>query len=167
MREGRYGDGEFHVGGLGKLQLEIVMDRLKREFGITAAVGKPRIVYREAIRYPSEGEAKYAQAIGGHGHYAEVKLRLFPRKIDTGYEFQNALIGGAVPARFVPAIRKGIDSARSRGVVAGHPIDDVTAQLYDGSYHDVDSSEEAFAIAAAIAFESAARKGHPILLEPS
>jgi elongation factor G len=154
------------IHGMGELHLEIIVDRLKREFNVEATVGKPQVAYREALTRPAEGEMKYAKQTDGRGQYGHVKIRVYPGEPGTGYVFEDEIVGGAIPREFIRPTMEGIKEALTRGVLASYPIDDVKVELYDGSYHDVDSSEMAFKIAGAMAFQDAARRGKPVLLEP-
>jgi len=154
------------IGGMGELQLEIVVGRLKCEFGVEATVGTPRVAYKETLTRPADGEMKYAKQTGGRGQYGHVKIHLFPGEPGTGYIFENETVGGTIPNDFIKPIDEGIKEALTRGVLAGGAIDDVRIELYDGSYHDVDSSEMAFKIAGSMAFQDAAKKAEPVLLEP-
>jgi len=158
--------GQVIIAGMGELHLEIVVDRLKREFNVEASVGKPQVAYKETLTRPADGEMKYAKQTGGRGQYGHVKIHLFPGEPGTGYTFENAIVGGAIPKEFIKPVDEGIKEALTRGVLAGYPVDDVRIQLYDGSYHDVDSSEMAFKIAGSMAFQDAAKKARPVLLEP-
>jgi elongation factor G len=158
--------GQTIIRGMGELHLEIIVDRLKREFNVEASVGKPQVAYKETLTRPADGEMKYAKRTGGRGQYGHVKIHLYPGEPDTGYVFENEIIGGAIPKEFIKPVDEGIKEALTRGVLAGYPIDDVKIELYDGSYHDVDSSEMAFKIAGAMAFQDAAKKAKPVLLEP-
>jgi elongation factor G len=158
--------GQVVISGMGELHLEIIVDRLKREFSVEATVGKPQVAYKETITRASEGEGRYVKQTGGRGQYGHAKIRLIPRKPGEGYEFENEIVGGTIPKEFIKPIDQGIREAMTTGVLAGYPMDDVRIELYDGSYHDVDSSEMAFKIAGSMAFKDAARKAHPILLEP-
>jgi len=151
---------------MGELHLEIIVDRLKREFSVEATVGKPQVAYKETITKASEGEGRYIKQTGGRGQYGHAKIRLIPRKPGEGYEFENEIVGGSIPKEFIKPIDQGIREAMTTGVLAGYPMDDVRVELYDGSYHDVDSSEMAFKIAGSMAFKDAAKRAHPILLEP-
>ena len=139
--------GQVVIGGMGELHLEIIVDRLKREFSVEASVGKPQVAYKETLTRPADGEMKYAKQTGGRGQYAHVKIRLFPAEPGTGYVFENEISGGAIPREFIKPVDEGIREALTRGVLAGYPIDDVKIELYDGGYHEVDSSEMAFKIA--------------------
>jgi elongation factor G len=158
--------GQVVIAGMGELHLEIIVDRLKREFGVDASVGKPQVAYKETLTRPADGEMKYAKQTGGRGQYGHVKIHLFPGEPGTGYVFENAVTQGAIPKEFIKPVDQGIKEALTRGVLAGYPIDDVRIELYDGSYHDVDSSEMAFKIAGSMAFQDAAKKAKPVLLEP-
>jgi elongation factor G len=139
---------------------------MKREFNVEANVGAPQVSYRETLRATIEQETKFARQSGGRGQYGHVYIRLEPQEPGAGYEFVNAIVGGAVPKEYIPAVDKGIQEAMTNGVIAGFPVVDVKATLYDGSYHEVDSSEMAFKIAGSMAFKEAAAKGKPVLLEP-
>ena len=158
--------GQVIIHGMGELHLEIIVDRLKREFSVEATVGKPQVAYKETLTRPSDGEMKYAKQTGGRGQYGHVKIHLHPGEPGTGYVFENETVGGSIPKEFIKPIDEGIKEALTRGVLAGFPIDDVRIVLYDGSYHDVDSSEMAFKIAGSMAFQDAAKKARPVLLEP-
>ena len=154
------------IAGMGELHLEIIVDRLKREFGVEASVGKPQVAYKETLTRPADGEMKYAKQTGGRGQYGHAKIHLFPGEPGTGYVFENEVTQGSIPKEFIKPIDQGIKEALTRGILAGYPIDDVRIVLYDGSYHDVDSSEMAFKIAGSMAFQDAAKKAKPVLLEP-
>jgi elongation factor G len=154
------------IRGMGELHLEIIVDRLKREFNVEASVGKPQVAYKETLTRQADGEMKYAKQTGGRGQYGHVKIHLHPGEPGTGYVFENEITGGAIPKEFIKPVDDGIREALTRGVLAGYPIDDVRIELYDGSYHDVDSSEMAFKIAGSMAFQDAAKKARPVLLEP-
>ncbi len=158
--------GQVVIAGMGELHLEIIVDRLKREFGVEATVGKPQVAYKETITKAADGEGRYIKQTGGRGQYGHAKIRLIPRKPGEGYEFSNEIVGGTIPREFIKPIDQGIQEALTTGVLAGYPIDDVRIELYDGSYHDVDSNEMAFKIAGSMAFKDAAAKAHPVLLEP-
>ncbi|MBI3400342.1 MAG: elongation factor G [Acidobacteria bacterium] len=158
--------GQVIIRGMGELHLEIIVDRLKREFSVEATVGKPQVAYKETLTRPSEGEMKYAKQTGGRGQYGHVKIRLYPGEPGSGYVFDNEVTQGSIPKEFIKPVDEGIKEALTRGVLAGYPIDDVRIELYDGSYHDVDSSEMAFKIAGSMAFQDAAKKARPVLLEP-
>jgi len=154
------------IRGMGELHLEIIVDRMVREFGVAANVGKPQVAYREAITRKSEAEGKFVRQSGGKGQYGHVKMRFEPLTDGTNFEFANAIVGGVVPKEFIKPTEQGIKEALERGIVAGYPMTGVRAILYDGSYHDVDSSEMAFKIAGSMAFQEGAKKAGPILLEP-
>ncbi len=158
--------GQTIISGMGELHLEIIVDRMKREFGVEANVGKPQVAYRETIRKPVEQEHKYAKQSGGRGQYGHVYLRLEPQELGKGFEFVDGIKGGVVPREFIPAVRKGVEEALTRGITAGYPVVDVKVTLYDGSYHEVDSNENAFKMAASMAFREGAQKASPIVLEP-
>ncbi len=158
--------GEVVIAGMGELHLEIIVDRLKREFGVEATVGRPQVAYKETLTRPADGEMKYAKQTGGRGQYGHVKIHLFPGEPGSGYVFENETSGGSIPREFIKPVDEGIKEALTRGILAGYPIDDVRIELYDGSYHDVDSSEMAFKIAGSMAFQDAAKKAKPVLLEP-
>ncbi len=158
--------GQTIISGMGELHLEIIVDRMKREFKVEAEVGAPQVAYRETIRTPVDQEYKYAKQTGGRGQYGHVFIKLEPQEPGSGYEFVNQITGGVIPKEYIPAVDKGIQEAMQNGVVAGYPVVDVKATLYDGSYHDVDSSEMAFKIAGSMAFKEAAKKANPVLLEP-
>jgi elongation factor G len=158
--------GQVVIAGMGELHLEIIVDRLKREFSVEASVGKPQVAYKETLTRPADGEMKYAKQTGGRGQYGHVKIHLFPGEPGTGYIFENRVTQGSIPREFIKPVDEGIKEALTRGVVAGYPIDDVRIELYDGSFHDVDSSEMAFKIAGSMAFQDAAKKAKPVLLEP-
>ncbi|MGH9456762.1 MAG: elongation factor G [Thermoanaerobaculia bacterium] len=154
------------IRGMGELHLEIIVDRMVREFNVAANVGKPQVAYREAMTRPSEAEGKFIRQSGGRGQYGHVKMRFEPLKDGKDYEFVNEIVGGAIPKEFIKPVDQGIREAMEKGVLAGYPITGVRAILYDGSYHDVDSSEMAFKIAGSMAFQEGVRKGSPVLLEP-
>ena len=155
------------ISGMGELHLEIIVDRMKREFGVEANVGAPQVAYRETIRKEVEQEGKFVRQSGGRGQYGHVYLRLEPQEeAGTGYEFVNAITGGVVPKEYINSVDKGVQEAMANGVVAGYPMVDLKVTLYDGSYHDVDSSEAAFKIAGSMAFKDGARQASPVLLEP-
>ena len=158
--------GQTIISGMGELHLEIIVDRLKREFKVDANVGAPQVSYRETIRSTLEQEGKFVRQSGGRGQYGHVYLRLEPQEPGTGYEFVNAIVGGVIPKEYIPAVDKGIREAMQNGVIAGFPMVDVKVTLYDGSYHEVDSSEMAFKIAGSMCFKEAAAKAKPVLLEP-
>jgi elongation factor G len=158
--------GQTIISGMGELHLEIIIDRMMREYKVEANVGKPQVAYRETIRKKSEAEGKYIRQTGGRGQYGHAKIRIEPNEPGKGYEFVNEVIGGSVPKEFIKPIDQGIKEAMEGGVLAGYEMVDVKAILYDGSYHDVDSNEMAFKIAGSMAFKEAARKASPVLLEP-
>ncbi len=164
--EGDEETGETIIKGMGELHLEIIVDRMKREFNVEANVGRPQVAYKETILGESEAEGKYIKQSGGRGQYGHVRIRVKPLERGTGFEFVNAIRGGVIPQEFIGPTEKGIKEAMAKGVVAGYPVVDVEATLYDGSYHDVDSSEAAFKIAGSMAFQEAAKRAKPIILEP-
>ena len=151
---------------MGELHLEIIVDRMLREFKVEANVGKPQVAYRETIAGKAEQEGKYIRQTGGRGQYGHVFLRVEPLEAGKGFEFVNAIVGGTIPKEFIPAVQKGIVEATEGGVLVGYPLVDVKVTLFDGSYHDVDSSEIAFKIAASMAFKEACRAAGLVLLEP-
>jgi elongation factor G len=158
--------GQTIIAGMGELHLEIIVDRLQREFKVEANVGKPQVAYRETIRQSVEQEGKFVRQSGGRGQYGHVWLRIEPQEAGIGYEFENAIVGGVVPKEYIPAVNKGIQEQLENGVLAGYPVVDVKVTLYDGSYHDVDSSEMAFKIAGSMGFKEGCLKASPVLLEP-
>ena len=158
--------GQTIISGMGELHLEVIVDRMRREFKVEANVGKPQVAYRETIRQAVEQEGKFVRQTGGRGQYGHVFLRIEPKEPGTGYEFVNAIVGGVVPKEYIPAVDKGVQEQMQNGVIAGYPVVDVKVTLYDGSYHDVDSSEIAFKIAGSMAFKEGAKKAKPVLLEP-
>lgn len=158
--------GQTIISGMGELHLEIIVDRLLREFKVGANVGKPQVAYKETIKSPSKAEGKFVRQSGGRGQYGHVYIELEPIEAGKGFEFVNKIVGGTVPREYVPAVEKGIKEAMDSGVLAGYPVVDVKATLYDGSYHEVDSSEMAFKIAGSMAFKDAVRKAKPVVLEP-
>ena len=158
--------GQTIIAGMGELHLEIIVDRLLREFKVEANVGAPQVAYKETIRKSVEQETKYARQSGGKGQYGHVKIRLEPNESGKGYVFENAIVGGVIPKEYIPAVDSGIQGAMEAGVLAGYPVVDVKVTLYDGSYHEVDSSEMAFKIAGSMAFKEACRKAQPVILEP-
>lgn len=158
--------GQSIISGMGELHLDIIVDRMKREFNVEANVGRPQVAYKETIKKVNEGEGKYIRQSGGRGQYGHCFLRVEPKGRGEGYEFKNEIVGGAIPREFIPAIEKGVKGAMDSGVLAGYPMVDMLVALYDGSYHDVDSSEEAFKIAGSMALKEAIRKSEPTLLEP-
>ena len=158
--------GQTIIAGMGELHLEIIVDRLLREFKVEANVGTPQVAYKETISAPADIDERYVRQTGGKGQYGHVKLRVEPNEAGKGYEFVNAVVGGAIPKEFIPAVDQGIQGAMQAGVAAGFPVVDVKVTLYDGSYHEVDSSELAFKIAGSMAFKEACRKANPVILEP-
>jgi elongation factor G len=158
--------GQTIISGMGELHLEIIVDRMKREFSVEANVGNPQVAYREALRKTVEQESKFVRQSGGRGQYGHVYLRIEPQPPGSGYEFVNEIVGGAVPKEYIPAVDKGIQEQMTNGVIAGYPVEDVKVTLYDGSYHDVDSSEMAFKIAGSMGFREGAIKADPVILEP-
>lgn len=159
--------GQTIISGMGELHLEIIVDRLKREFKVEANVGKPQVAYRETIRSTLEkAEGKFVRQSGGRGQYGHVVFKLEPKKAGEGFEFINEIVGGVVPKEYIPAVEKGVIEQMKNGIVAGYPVVDVKVTLYDGSYHDVDSNEMAFKIAGSMGFREGARKAKPVLLEP-
>jgi elongation factor G len=158
--------GQTIISGMGELHLEIIVDRMKREFKVEANVGAPQVAYRETIRAPVEQEGKFVRQSGGRGQFGHVWLRIEPQEPGTGYEFVNEIVGGVVPKEYIPAVDKGIQEQMENGVIAGFPVVDVKVTLYDGSYHEVDSSEMAFKIAGSMGFKEGAKKAKPVLLEP-
>jgi elongation factor G len=157
--------GQTKISGMGELHLEIIVDRLKREFGVEANVGKPQVAYKETIRKPSKGEGRWIKQTGGRGQYGHAKIELEPAP-GEGFVFENEISGGSIPKEYIKPIQEGIKEALERGILAGYPVVDVRAKLYDGTYHDVDSSEMAFKLAGSLAFQDAAKKASPVLLEP-
>jgi len=158
--------GETIISGMGELHLDIIADRMKREFGVEANIGRPQVAYRESIKSTAEGEEKYVKQSGGRGQYGHVVLRVTPRERKAGFEFVNEIKGGVIPSEYIPAIEKGVKEAMDKGVLAGYPLMDISVAVFDGSFHEVDSSEIAFKIAASMAFQNAVRKATPIILEP-
>ncbi|MBK6555165.1 MAG: elongation factor G [Rhodocyclaceae bacterium] len=158
--------GQTIISGMGELHLEIIVDRMKREFGVEANVGAPQVAYRETIRKSAEQEGKFVKQSGGRGQYGHVWIKLEPNETGKGYEFVDAIKGGTVPREYIPAVNKGIEDTLPNGVLAGFPVVDVKVTLFDGSYHDVDSDENAFKMAGSMAFKDAMRKSSPVLLEP-
>ena len=158
--------GQTIIAGMGELHLEIIVDRMLREFKVEANVGAPQVAYKETVRKLADVETKYARQSGGKGQYGHVKIKLEPNESGKGYEFINNIVGGAIPKEYIPAVDKGIQGAMKSGVLAGYPVVDVKVTLYDGSYHEVDSSEMAFSIAGSMAFKDAMKKADPVILEP-
>lgn len=158
--------GQTIIGGMGELHLEIIVDRMKREFKVEANVGKPQVAYKETIRKKVTAEGKFVRQSGGKGQYGHVWIEVEPNEKGKGYEFEDAIVGGVIPREFIKPVSEGIKEAMKNGILAGYPVEDVKVRLFDGSYHDVDSSEMAFKIAGSIAFQEAARKADPVILEP-
>ena len=158
--------GQTIIAGMGELHLEIIVDRMLREFKVEANVGKPQVAYKETVRKNSDVDCKYARQSGGKGQYGHVKIRLSPNETGKGYEFINSVVGGSIPKEYIPAVDAGIKGAMQNGVLAGYNVVDVKVELYDGSYHEVDSSEMAFKIAGSMAFKEACKKADPVLMEP-
>ena len=158
--------GQVVIAGMGELHLEIIVDRLKREFGVEASVGKPQVAYKETLTKPAEGHGLFKRQTGGRGQFGDCWIRLFPLAPGTGYQFENETVGGSIPREFIKPIDQGIQEALTRGILAGYPIDDVRIEVFDGSYHDVDSSEMAFKIAGSLAFQDATKKAGAVLMEP-
>jgi len=158
--------GQTIISGMGELHLEILVDRLKREFKVEANVGAPQVAYRETIRTVIEQEGKFVRQSGGRGQYGHVWLKLEPQEAGTGYEFVNEIVGGVIPKEYIPAVDKGIQEQMQNGVIAGYPVVDIKATLYDGSFHDVDSNEMAFKVAGSMAFKEGSKKAKPVVLEP-
>ncbi len=158
--------GQTLIAGMGELHLEILVDRMKREFKVEANIGKPQVAYRETITKTVKSEGKFVKQSGGRGKYGHVWLELSPNEQGKGFEFENAIVGGVVPREYIPAVKKGIEDAMQNGVIAGYPVVDVKAKLFDGSYHEVDSDEVSFRVAGSMAFREGAKKASPILLEP-
>jgi elongation factor G len=159
--------GQTIISGMGELHLEIIVDRLKREFKVEANVGAPQVAYRETLRKPQEKiEGKFVRQSGGRGQYGHVVMKIEPMEEGGGYEFVNQIVGGVIPKEYIPSVDKGIQEAMENGVLAGYPMVDVKVTLYDGSYHEVDSSEMAFKIAGSMGFKDGAKQCSPVLLEP-
>ncbi len=158
--------GEMIISGMGELHLEIIIDRMKREFKVECSVGQPQVAYKETIKAEAEAEGKYIKQSGGRGQYGHVMLRVNPKDRGTGFEFFNEIKGGTIPQEYIPAVEKGVKESMDKGVVAGYPMVDLSCALYDGSFHEVDSSEIAFKIAGSMAFQSACKRAKPIILEP-
>jgi elongation factor G len=158
--------GQTLIYGMGELHLEIIVDRLRREFGVEVKVGRPQVAYREAIRRPAEARGRFVRQSGGRGQYGDVVLQIEPLEAKTGFEFVDKIVGGVIPREYIPAIQKGVEETLSNGILAGYPVIGVRVSAVDGSYHDVDSSEMAFKIAASMAFKDAVRKADPVLMEP-
>jgi len=154
------------IAGMGELHLDIIIDRMKREFGVEANVGAPQVAYRETIRKTVKAEGKFVRQSGGKGQYGHVWLKIEPQPQGSGYAFENAVVGGSVPKEFISSVDKGVQEQMKNGVIAGYPVEDVKVTLFDGSYHDVDSSEMAFKVAGSMAFRNGALEASPALLEP-
>lgn len=157
--------GQTVISGMGELHLDVLVDRMKREFGVEANIGKPQVAYRETLTVAGDCEGKYIKQSGGRGQYGHVWVKFEPNK-DKGYEFVDAIVGGVVPREYIPVVDKGLQEAMKTGVLAGYPMIDVKATLFDGSYHDVDSNEMAFKVAASLALKEAKKNCKPVLLEP-
>ncbi len=159
--------GQILIAGMGELHLEIIVDRLLREFKVEANVGNPQVAYKESISVPAEADTKYVRQSGGRGQYGHVKIKIEPpQESGLGYEFVNKIVGGVIPKEYIPAVDAGIQEAMQSGILGGYPVVDVKVTLFDGSYHEVDSSEMAFKIAGSMAFKEAMVKAKPVLLEP-
>jgi len=158
--------GETIISGMGELHLDIIIDRMKREFKVEANIGQPQVAYKETIKKLAQAEGKYIKQSGGRGQYGHVWLKIEPGEEGIGFEFVNEIKGGVIPQEYIPAVKKGVGEALTRGIQAGYPVVDIKATLYDGSYHDVDSSESAFKIAASMAFREAAENASPYITEP-
>ena len=158
--------GQTIISGMGELHLDIIVDRMKREFNVEANIGKPQVAYRETIKNSVQQEGKFVRQSGGRGQYGHVFIKIEPQESGKGYDFVNKIVGGTIPKEYIPAVDKGVRDQVENGVVAGYPVVDIKVTLYDGSYHDVDSSEMAFKIAGSMAFREGALKADPVLLEP-
>lgn len=158
--------GQTILSGMGELHLDILIDRMKREFNVVANVGKPQVAYKETIREKTEAEGKFVRQSGGRGQFGHVWIELEPNEKGKGFEFVDGIIGGVIPREYIPAVSQGIQEAMKNGILAGYPVEDIKVRLFDGSYHDVDSSEMAFKIAGSMAFKAAAQKARPVILEP-
>src|SRR5690606_577042 len=158
--------GQTLIAGMGELHLEIIVDRLRREFKVEANVGAPQVSYREALRAPVKHAYTHKKQTGGRGQFAHVEVEFVPLETGTGFEFENAIVGGAIPKEFIPSVEKGIKSALERGPLAGYPVEGVKARLYDGKFHAVDSDQLSFEIAGRMAFREASRKASPVIMEP-
>ncbi|MEK7085450.1 MAG: elongation factor G, partial [Patescibacteria group bacterium] len=158
--------GQTIIAGMGELHLDIIVDRMRSEFKVEANIGAPQVAYRETITTEATAEEKYAKQSGGRGQYGHVLLHIYPQEPGKGYEFVNAIVGGKIPREYIPAVDKGVREAMTRGITAGYPVVDIKVELFDGSYHDVDSSEMAFKIAGSICFQTATKKASPVILEP-
>jgi elongation factor G len=158
--------GQTIISGMGELHLDILVDRMRREFSVEANVGAPQVAYRETIRNSTEVEGKFVRQSGGRGQFGHVWLKIEPQEAGDGYEFVNEIVGGVVPKEYIPAVDKGVREAMEGGVIAGYPVVDVKVTLYDGSYHEVDSNENAFKIAGSMGFKAGVQKARPVILEP-
>jgi elongation factor G len=158
--------GQTLISGMGELHLEILVDRMRREFKVEANIGKPQVAYRETITQTVQSEGKFVKQSGGRGKFGHVWLEISPNEPGKGYEFENGIVGGVVPKEYIPAVSNGVQEAMRNGVVAGFPVVDIKVRIYDGSYHDVDSDEISFKVAGSMAFQAGARKAKPALLEP-
>ena len=158
--------GQVIISGMGELHLEIIVDRMLREFSVDCKVGEPQVAYRETIRKTAKAEGKFVRQTGGHGQYGHCWIEISPNETGEGFTFENKIVGGVIPKEYIAPIEAGVKQAMENGVLAGFPIVDVKATVYDGSFHEVDSSEAAFKIAGSLAFKAAAEKAHPVLLEP-
>ena len=151
---------------MGELHLDIIVDRMKREFHVEATVGEPQVAYRETFTKQVQSQGKFVRQSGGKGQYGDVWIEFTPNEEGKGFEFENAIVGGVVPREYIPAVEKGLEESMNNGVLAGYPLVDIKAKLYDGSYHDVDSNETAFRVAASMALRAAAKHARPVILEP-
>jgi elongation factor G len=158
--------GQTIISGMGELHLEVLVDRMQREFGVEATVGKPQVAYRETIRQSVEQEGRFVRQSGGRGQFGHVWITIEPQEPGAGYAFENKIVGGVVPKEYIPAVDKGIQEAMQGGVIAGYPVVDIKVTLYDGSYHEVDSNENAFKIAGSMGFKAGVQKAKPVILEP-
>ena len=158
--------GQNIISGMGELHLEIIVDRMKREFRVEANIGKPQVAYKETIRKKVQAEGKFVRQSGGRGQFGHVWIEIEPNEKGKGFVFENAIVGGVIPKEYIRPVEQGIVEAMKNGVLAGYPVEDVKVKFFDGSYHDVDSSEMAFKIAGSMAFKEAARKADPVILEP-
>lgn len=158
--------GQTIIAGMGELHLDVLVDRMRREFKVEANVGAPQVAYRETFTVPVKAEGKYIRQTGGRGQYGHVWIEFFPLERGEGFVFENRIVGGVIPKEYIPAVEAGLREALQNGVLAGYPLTDVKAVLFDGSYHEVDSSEMAFKIAASLALKEAAKQARPVLLEP-
>ena len=154
------------IAGMGELHLDIIVDRMKREFHVEAKVGEPQVAYRETFTQQVSAQGKFVRQSGGKGQYGDVWIEFTPNEEGAGFEFENAIVGGVVPREYIPSVEQGLKEAMANGVLAGYPLIDVKAKLYDGSYHEVDSSEAAFKVAASLALRNAAPKAGAVILEP-